>query len=75
LPLEFYDQIELLDNVMLQDIYGVEQSGLGEVGHYAFIERIELDLQNRRLTVYCADLQYLLTCMGSGTSGLWSHVF
>jgi len=58
-PLEVYDQIDLLDNLRLQDPFGLDAVGGGERGRYVFIERLELNLQNRSVTVYCADLSYI----------------
>lgn len=58
--LSWIDKLELLDNLRLQDPYGVSETGIGEAGHLLYVDQLEVDFGSRTIRVTCRDLSYLL---------------
>lgn len=64
LSLNYLDDLDLLDNVILQDPYGLNATPGGGDELYYYVSILDVDFQNRELTVTLEDLSYL-----SGSSG------
>jgi hypothetical protein len=61
LPIEWLDEIDLLDNIKLQDMFGVDLDGSGEAGRIIYVESIAPDLERMQVAVTCSDLTWLLS--------------
>jgi len=60
LPAIWIGDLELMDDLQLQDEFGISATGKGESGKYIYIESMEYDFQDNKMTVSCDDLSYLL---------------
>jgi hypothetical protein len=59
-PLDFIDVLDLFTNIRLQDPYGADAGGLGEVGHYVYVESMAIDIQNNKIDITAKDYQWIL---------------
>lgn len=60
LPIDFLDEVDLLDDVSLQDLFGVTAAGEGDAGRLMYIEALTPDFETMRIDVVCSDLAWLL---------------
>ncbi len=61
LPIAWLDQIDLLDNLELQDLFGVNPTGSGEVGRPMYIDSLTVNFDNMTIELTCPDLTWILT--------------
>jgi hypothetical protein len=60
LPLDWIDILDLFTNFKLQDPFGLDPLGIGDVGRYCYVESLTLDFDGRKVDVISADLSYIL---------------
>ena len=61
LSIDWLDSLDLLDNIELQDPFGVSPTGAGEAGRPMYIESLTVDLEQMEIAVVCSDLTWILT--------------
>jgi len=61
LPIDWLEDLDLLDNLKLQDVFGVDLAGSGEAGRIVYVESIAPDLERMQVVVTCSDLTWLLS--------------
>jgi hypothetical protein len=59
LSLSFLDTFDLLDNIILQDMYGLNVIKGGGSEAYYYISGMDVDFQSRKLTLTLDDMSYL----------------
>ena len=59
LSLSFLDTFDLLDNIILQDMYGLNVVKGGGSEAYYYISGMDVDFQSRKLTLTLDDMSYL----------------
>ncbi len=58
------NDIDILDNFQLQDLFALDIDGEGDEGHYYYIESMGIDLVNCKIDILAPDLQWLVRqCM------------
>jgi hypothetical protein len=58
--LNWIDILDLFTNFKLQDPFGLDTTGVGDVGHYCYVESLTVDFEGRRINVIAADMSYIL---------------
>lgn len=58
--LNWIDILDLFTNFKLQDPFGIDTTGTGEVGRYCYVESLMIDFEGRRIEVIAADMSYIL---------------
>ena len=60
LPLRWIDDLDIFTNFRFQDPFAISADGSGESGRYYYIESLDPDPLNNRITIRAIDLQWLL---------------
>ncbi len=61
LPLHWFEDFDVFTDFLLQDLYAVEETGVGEALHYYFVESITYDFMKETLVITAIDLQWILS--------------
>jgi len=59
-PAKLLTDLELMDNIQLQDEFGISATGAGESGKYIYIESLAYEFSSDSIKITCDDLSYLL---------------
>jgi hypothetical protein len=59
-PLSWLDDLDLFANIRLQDPFGSDAGGVGEMGHYVYVESMAVDIQGNKIDVVARDYQWVL---------------
>jgi len=59
-PAKWLTELELMDNIQLQDEFGISATGSGESGKYIYIESFAYEFSSDSIKITCDDLSYLL---------------
>ncbi len=61
LSIDWLDEIDILENLKLQDLFGVDPAGAGEAGRFIYIESLTVDPERMVIDVTCSDLTWILS--------------
>ncbi len=59
-PIHWFDELEIFNNIRIQDPFGMSTTGAGEQGRYYYIESLDYDFMGDKIDVVAVDLQYIL---------------
>ena len=61
IPLHYVEDFDVFTDFLLQDLYAIEETGVGEEAHYYFVEGITYVFMKETLAITAIDLQWLLS--------------
>ncbi len=61
IPLHYVENFDVFTDFLLQDLYGIDASGVGEVSRFYFVENITYDFMKETLAITAIDLQWILS--------------
>lgn len=60
IPMSFIEELDVHDSFRLQDPFGTHKEGLGVFGRYCYVEKIDYEFQDMKMSIEALDLSYIM---------------